>query len=297
MLPMNVSPCKSVALAALVASLFLPQLVWAHEQQLYMSRFVPNLKYGEADLTDGAENAAYKSIFGEGDKHASLLNGISRIGELTVGPSGRSARVSRANEEYVVYVTQGRGTLHYDDRSVPIRKNDFFYIPAGTKHGISNDSERPIKALFMGFRITKNADYKPKKKLQIANADNVELQVLGSHGPTTQYKLLMGDTSSERDRLAASSRMKSLFIMDFAPRGTNNPHRHSTQEEVYFVLQGSGYMIAGLDAFGNGQRHPSQEGDSFYWAAGTEVGFYSLNKEGEEHSIILAVRSDDPTKE
>ncbi len=293
---MRMLPRNAIALTAAFAALFSSRIVWAHDQQLYLSRFVPNLKYSEADLTDGSENAAYKSIFGEGDEQADLLNGISRIGELTVGPGGKSARVSREDEEYVVYVTEGRGTLHYASRSVPLKENDFFYIPAETAHGISNGNDQPIKALFMGFRIGEGVDYKPKKNLQIANADDVELQVLGSHGPTTQYKLLMGDTSSERDRLAAASRMKSLFIMDFAPRGTNNPHRHPTQEEIYFVLQGSGYMIAGLDAFGNGQRHPSQEGDSFYWAAGTEVGFYSLNQEGEEHSIILAVRSDDPTK-
>jgi mannose-6-phosphate isomerase-like protein (cupin superfamily) len=148
----------------------------------------------------------------------------------------------------------------------------------------------------MGYKLGDKKGYRPKDGLQIANADKVELQVLGSHGPSTQYKLLMGDTASTRDRLSAASLMKSLFIMDFAPHGTNNPHRHKAQEEVYFVLQGSGYMIAGLDQYGNKERHPSQEGDAFYWAAGTEVGFYSLNKEGEEHSIILAVRSDDPTK-
>ena len=106
----------------------------------------------------------------------------------------------------------------------------------------------------------------------------------------------MGDTTSTRDRLAAASQMKSLFIMDFSPHGTNNPHRHPTQEEVYFVLKGNGYMVAGLDQYGNVERHPSQVGDAFYWAAGTEVGFYSLNKEGEENSVILAIRSDDPTK-
>ena len=84
--------------------------------------------------------------------------------------------------------------------------------------------------------------------------------------------------------------------MDFSPHGTNNPHRHASQEEAYFVLQGSGYMVAGVDPYGNVERHPSQVSDAFYWAAGTDVGFYSLNKVGEEHSIILAICSDDPTK-
>lgn len=279
-----------------VAALCLQSPSFAHEQQLYLSRYVPNLKYSDADLTKDTDTATYKAIFGEGDKDEQHLNAITRMGELTVQPGGASAIVKRAKEEYVLYVTSGKGTLIYNREEAPLKENDFLYVPAGVRHGISNDSSEPIKVLFMGYKIPKGVDYQPKKDLEIANADEVELQVLGSHGPTTQYKLLMGDTTSTRDRLASASQMKSLFIMDFAPRGTNNPHQHPTQEEVYFVLQGSGYMVAGLDQYGNVERHPSQEGDAFYWAAGTEVGFYSLNAEGEEHSIILAIRSDDPTK-
>lgn len=287
---------RATLASLLLAILSASSVIWAHEQQLYLSRYVPNLKYTDADLTADSENTAYKSIFGEGDKDALYLNGISRMGELTVGPGGASAIVSRPNEEYVLYVTEGNGTLIYGDQRESLRANDFLYVPAGVKHGIANETDGVIKVLFMGYHLMKDADYKPKAGLEIANADEVELQVLGSHGPTTKYKLLMGDTSSTRDRLASAKNMKSLFIMDFSPHGTNNPHRHASQEEVYFVLQGSGYMVAGLDDYGNVERHPSQVGDAFYWAAGTEVGFYSLNKAGEEHSIILAIRSDDPTK-
>lgn len=268
-----------------------------HEQQLYLSRFVPNLAYGDADLTDGTTTATYKPIFGEGDKDEKRLNGISRMGELTVQPGGASAVVSRPKEEYVLFVTEGKGSLLYAHEKAPLKQHDFLYIPAGVSHGISNHGKTPIKVLIMGYKLPQGIVYEPKDDLQIANAGEVELQVLGSHGPTTQYKLLMGDTASTRDRLASASQMKSLFIMDFAPHGTNNPHRHRSQEEVYFVLQGNGYMVAGLDAHGNVERHPSQVGDAFYWAAGTEVGFYSLNKAGEEHSIILAIRSDDPTQQ
>lgn len=288
---------KLLSFATLLASVLSFQTsVLAHEQQLYLSRYVPNLKYGDADLTKDTDTARYKPIFGEGDKDEKHLNAISRMGELTVDPGGTSAIVTRKNEEHVLYVTSGKGTLIYGREEAPLRKNDFLYVPAGVRHGVSNNSKEPIRVLVMGYKLPKGIDYEPNMALEIANADEVELQVLGSHGPTTQYKLLMGDTTSTRDRLASASQMKSLFIMDFAPHGTNNPHRHATQEEVYFVLQGSGYMVAGLDHYGNVERHPSQVGDTFYWAAGTEVGFYSLNKEGDEHSIILAIRSDDPTK-
>lgn len=281
---------------SLLACCCLATALKAHEQQLYLSRFVPNLKYADVDLTEDTDTAIYKPIFGEGDRDGHYLNAITRMGELTVLPGGASAIVTRPGEEYVLYVTEGSGTLIYGMEEVPLRKDDFLYIPAGVRHGIGNQTQASIKVLFMGYRIPEGVDYQPKEELQIANTDEVRLQVLGSHGPTTKYKLLMGDTTSTRDRLAAASQMKSLFIMDFSPHGTNNPHRHPTQEEVYFVLKGHGYMVAGLDQYGNVERHPSQVGDAFYWAAGTEVGFYSLNKEGEENSIILAIRSDDPSK-
>src|SRR5210317_2286242 len=86
----------------------------AHEQQLYLSRFVPNLKYGDADLTRDTETATYKPIFGEGDANAELLNGIVRVGELTVQPGGASTIVTRPGEEYVLFVTEGKGILIYD---------------------------------------------------------------------------------------------------------------------------------------------------------------------------------------
>ena len=286
------APLASLLLAILSAS----SIIWGHEQQLYLSRYVLNLKCTDADLTADAENTAYKSIFGEGDKDAHYLNGVSRMGELTVGPGGASATVSRPSEEYVLYFTEGNGTLIYGDQKESVRANDFLYLPARVKHGIANETDGVIKVLFMGYHLMKDADYKPKASLEIANADEVELQVLGSHGPTTEYKLLMDDTSGTRDRLASAKNMKSLFIMDFSPRGTNNPHRHASQEEAYFVMQGGGYMVAGVDAYGNIERHPSQVGDAFCWAGGTEVGFYSVNKAGAEHSIILAIRPDDPTK-
>ena len=37
---------------------------------------------------------------------------------------------------------------------------------------------------------------------------------------------VMGTTKSTRDKLAAANQMASLFIMDFAPGGTNIPHHH-----------------------------------------------------------------------
>jgi mannose-6-phosphate isomerase-like protein (cupin superfamily) len=88
--------------------------------------------------------------------------------------------------------------------------------------------------------------------------------------------------------------MTSLFIMDFAPGGTNIPHHHATEEEIYLLLRGSGDMVAGLDANGKEVRHPVTEGATFCFLPGTQVGYYSHAKEGQDHDLVLAVRSSLP---
>ena len=285
---------------ALIVSLLIvvvPTVLFASEQeQLFLLRHVPTVWEKPDDLTRGAKTAFYKPIFGQGDKQADLLNGVVRFGELLVEGGGRSSVVSYHSEEQIYFILAGEGKLIYGEEQVRIRKNDFIYLPIGVGHGVINDSELPIRLLVMGYSIPDETKVEPTETLQIANTDDVKLQVLGVHGPTTKYQLLMGTTESERDRLAAAYQIVSLFIMDFSPTGTNIPHRHETEEEIYYVLRGYGHMVAGVDKWGNGMRHPCQTGDAFYFAAGTQVGFFSGGKEGEEHALILAVRSNDPTR-
>jgi mannose-6-phosphate isomerase-like protein (cupin superfamily) len=100
----------------------------------------------------------------------------------------------------------------------------------------------------------------------------------------------MGTTQSKRDKLAAAQQINSLFLMDFATGGTNIPHRHAKEEEIYYVLRGHGDMVAGSDAAKKEVRYPSKQGDAFYFSRNTLIGFYSGGKEGEDHAQILAVR-------
>ena len=63
------------------------------------------------------------------------------------------AIVERPGEEYVLYVTEGSGTLIYGMEEAPLRKDDFLYIPSGVRHGVMNQTDNSIKVLFMGYRI------------------------------------------------------------------------------------------------------------------------------------------------
>jgi len=259
---------------------------------VFLRRQLQDVKPKPDDLTAaGSQAASYKPLFGAGDADADQLKGVARYGEVTVGPKGTTSMVSYSAEEQLYFVEEGSGTLLYGDEKAAIRANDFMYLPVGVKHGIANSSNAPVRVVVMGYRIPAELQVKPTPKLMLANADDVERQILGQHGPTTQFKLLMGTTSSQRDKLASAYIMDSLFIMDFSPGGTNIPHNHPAEEEIYLLMRGSGDMVAGLDAGGKEVRHPVTQGAAFFFKPRTQVGYYSNAKEGQPPDLILAVRS------
>jgi mannose-6-phosphate isomerase-like protein (cupin superfamily) len=262
------------------------------DSPIYLRRSVSQVGEKPDDLT--AAKAHYRPIFGIGDYEARAVKGIARFGKLTVDPGGATKIVSYDREEQAYFVVKGSGTLLYDNEKASIKQNDFIYIPIGVKHGISNGSAEELHVIVMGYFIPEGKQVPATPKLMLANADDVGLQILGQHGPTTQFKLLMGNTRSMRDKLAVSQQITSLFIMDFAPGGTNIPHTHPIEEEIYYVLRGVGEMVAGGTAE-NEVRYPCKEGDAFYFPPKTLIGYYSGAREGQPHDLILAVRSPYPS--
>lgn len=246
------------------------------------------------DLTANARGASYKPLFGIGDPQASQLKSVARYGELTLEPEGASAIVSYPAEEQIYFILDGCGTVSYAGQPAAVRQHDFLYLPPGVPHGVANPWRQPLRLLVMGFRIPAGVRVAAPEKLMLANADEVAFQQLASHGPSVQFRLLMGTTESKRDRLAAASQMVSLFLMDFAPGGTNIPHHHEMEEEIYYVLRGHGDMVAGGGADGNEGRYPARQGDAFFIRLNATVGFYSGSGSGEDHDLILAVRSSFP---
>ena len=256
----------------------------------FIHRYLPDVASAADDLTVNAQGATYRPAFGVGDAQARQLKGIARYGELTVAPGGASAVVSYPGEEQIYYILDGSGALIYGDQHAPVKKDDYMYLPVGVRHGIENPSDRPLRLLVMGFRIPRGTTVAPTPRLMLGNADDVPLVPVAGHGPTALFKLLMGTTESKRDRLAAASQMVSLFIMDFAPGGTNIPHHHEMEEEIYYILRGHGDMVAGGGEDGNEGRHPARAGDAYFIRLNTTVGFYSASTSGP-HDLVLAVRS------
>ena len=277
---------KSMQRLILTMILYLTGAVVAEAQYLYRSFSSVREVHNEFTSTD----AYYKPFFGAGDDSSSIIRGASRYGYLVVEPGGRSNTVKFDSEEQVLFVLEGIGMLSYGNENIPVSKNDFMYIPEGTRFGFSNPREQSLTVIVMGFKLIPGSCNRINTELRIANTDEVKLQTLPGHGPTTQFQLLMGTTESTRDRLAAACQVTSLFIMDFASGGTNNPHRHHDEEEIYLILKGRGDIVAGETKEGKELRHPSEEGDVYFFSPEILIGFYSGNSPEEEHAQILAVR-------
>lgn len=256
----------------------------------FLRRRLPEIAPAADDLTADAAGAFYRPAFGAGDPQASQLKGIARYGELTVAPGGASAVVRYPAEEQIYFVLEGAGTLLCAGRETPVKRDDYAYLPVGVPHGVANRSNAPVRLLVMGFKIPAGTAVPPTPKLMLANATDVPLTTVAGHGPTALFQLLMGTTESKRDRLAAASQMVSLFIMDFAPGGTNIPHHHEMEEEIYYILRGHGDMVAGGGVDGNEGRYPARAGDAFFIRLNATVGFYSGSQSGD-HDLVLAVRS------
>jgi mannose-6-phosphate isomerase-like protein (cupin superfamily) len=101
----------------------------------------------------------------------------------------------------------------------------------------------------------------------------------------------MGSADSKRDKIAAARILTSLFVMEFDVGGTNFPHHHDREEEIYLVLNGHGDMVAGGGMDGIEGRHPVKTGDAYFFRLNCTVGFYSGGVPGEPKARILAVRS------
>lgn len=244
------------------------------------------------ELSAGVEGVEYRPLFGAGDSGARHCKGIARYGELTLRPGAATATVTRAAEEQIFVVLEGAGGFVYRGESVAVRRHDFLYVAPGEAHALRNSGSGTMRLLVMGFRIPAGTVLtQAPAKLPLANIDDVPMTPLPGHGPTTQFRLLLGDTASKRDRLAVSSQVTSLFVMDFAPGGTNIPHHHETEEEIYYVLQGSGDMVAGGGADGNEGRYATRQGEAWFIRLNATVGFYSGAREGSPHDMVLAVRS------
>jgi mannose-6-phosphate isomerase-like protein (cupin superfamily) len=237
-----------------------------------------------SDITTATCN--YKPFFGYG---ASKLagSGLARYGEAVVDPNGSCTAVQYPQEDQIYVVVDGSGSARYGSEDVTLKKEDFLYIPATVPHALTNKSAAPLTVVVMGFS-TKGYDALPLSPHALKdNIGNVPLQLVSGHPDSTHYRLLLEDVTGPDGRIKAGRVATSLFLMEIDPGGTNFPHHHVRQEEIYQVLSGQGDQVAGSGINGVEARYPAKPGDAYFVRANGTVGFYSAPG---VNSRILCVR-------
>jgi mannose-6-phosphate isomerase-like protein (cupin superfamily) len=274
---------------ALTLIVFFAPLLHAGERQIdptFLYRDTFTVKAKTSDITTAT--CHYKPLFGQGDSDTSVVAGVARYGEAVIDPKGECAPVQYPDEDQVYVILDGSGSVKYGTDTVSLKNEDYLYIPSTIPHAASNASAKPLTVLVMGFR-TKGFDptQLPPHPLH-ANIEEVPTNFVKGHPSSSLFRLLMGDVDSKRDRIAAGRVLTSLFLMEIAPGGTNFPHHHEREEEIYLVLSGHGTMAAGGGMDGIAGRHPAKPGDAYFFRLNCTVGYYSAPN---VKSRILAVRS------
>lgn len=221
-----------------------------------------------------------QAIFGEGSPRTAAMRGLARFARVVAEAGAACAAHAFAGEEQTWFVVKGAGAVN----GRALRAEDFVYVPVNQRVELRAEAGG-IEVLVFGYKTPGGRT--GSTELQIANTGEVKKQVVGNHPPSTLYQLLVGDTRSTRDRMAAGAVLTSLFVMDMAPGGTNFPHHHDREEELYVVLEGQGEMVAGGGAEGVEGRVASKAGDAYYFRLNTTVGFYNT---GGKQARILAAR-------
>lgn len=252
----------------------------------WLHRDVSALQEHEIDLS--SESCHYTPIFGEGDADSKVPKSVVRFGKLTVA-KGSCRTVEYPREEELYFILAGNGTIHYGEQSHSLAKNDFTYVPPTVRHSISNSSGEPLQLVIATVRIPEGTPLLPPQELAVANLAELKEETVEGHPNSVLYKLLIGPRKTARDRMNATYTVADFFLMDFAPGGTNFPHRHEVAEEIYLVLDGDGQMAAGGGTDGIEGLHPAKAGDAYYFRQNCTVGFYN-QKVSPAKAHILAIR-------
>jgi len=274
-------------------SLLLPGLpAHAAERKVdpsFLHRNTDALTEVSSDIT--TPSCHFKPMFGAGGGEPAKTSGVARFAEVVVDPHGSCKAVSYPEEDQIYVVLKGSGGTSYGGQNVALANEDFLYIPATVSHGLRNDTGAPMTVAVMGYN-TKGFPAGPLPEHPLKdNIANVPLEHVGSHPQSAHYRLLLGDSRQTRDKIDVGSVVTSLFIMEIDPGGTNFPHHHPREEEIYLILSGHGTQVAGSGLDGVEGKFPAGTGDAYYYRANTTVGYYSA---AHVSSRILCIRSWQP---
>src|SRR5437868_13762602 len=111
----------------------------------FLHRFLPDVHATSADIASPASH--YHALFGAGDAPTPIVRGVARFGELTLDPGGSTIPLQYPAEEQAWVVLEGAGSITVGAEKLPVRKNDFFYVPPKLAHTLTCSAAGPCRVM------------------------------------------------------------------------------------------------------------------------------------------------------
>lgn len=151
-------------------------------------------------------------------------------GEYEIPPGGHTDVVSYGDQEALVFMWRGAGSVAVGSVTYALNTYDVLYIPKGADHSISNHGHAPAK-LFLTRAPASNVHPAFHSKFAEIRRDETRIRHLKG-----KDVFLMFDVSEPADKLVAGYTFFEPFARSWPP------HNHTDQEEVYIFIKGRGAM-------------------------------------------------------
>ncbi|MEM3045661.1 MAG: cupin domain-containing protein [Candidatus Bathyarchaeia archaeon] len=113
--------------------------------------------------------------------------------------------------------------------------------------------------------------------MQIRNFRSVKPVIMEGHGPTTLYQNIFGVMYKTDVPMKAFT---SFWKMTIKPGGTNKPHTHNDQEQIYMVVRGASTVMVGEE------RQTAKAGDVIFLPPNVP---HAVFNETKKPCVIVAV--------
>ncbi|NKB71702.1 MAG: cupin domain-containing protein [Candidatus Latescibacteria bacterium] len=200
--------------------------------------------------------------------------GAFSVEEIYLHPGTEPASYKESQEDRGFYILAGHYEFSIDDRIISASTGAFLFVPGGVLHSYKNAGTTVSRHLQYGVRVQQD------KQDRVATSVPVFIPPTSQDGPLTEvgknrkggWKLTAGDTRG------AFSIVETLVQPGMGP----GPHRHSMEDEGFYVLEGQ-------EEYRVGDRVISASAGSFIFAPrGIPHAYKNAGTTPSRHITIIA---------
>lgn len=180
-------------------------------------------------------------------------------------------------QEQFYYVVSGRGEALIGDRRYPVQAGSVAYLPPAVPHQFfAAEGEDRVEHLVVSCPVEREGS-----EARVVNWRDA-IPTAGAHGDAVIWHLLESVDETEPDTDQPCLLGFHYVTQQALVRGkASDRHVHDDKEQVYYVAEGHGLLVAGEDL------HPIREGDAVYLPVG--VPHQILNPEYDGWLTYLIV--------